>query len=153
LAITLAGADVDNTAGELTYAITIPPAFGSLAPSGSDTSGPDLIYAPAENYHGADSFTFVVSDPGQLSSEEKTFALLITPVNDAPTVVNLALETGRDTPLPLTLNGLDVDGDALVFAVDSPTHGSLALTGAHGGPDYLYTPASGFADADDSFTF
>jgi hypothetical protein len=55
LAVTLSGSDVDS--GALTFVVGIGPSHGAL--SGTP---PDLLYTPAANYSGADSFTFRAND-------------------------------------------------------------------------------------------
>lgn len=75
-AITLAGFDLEND--PLSFLIVTPPARGALG-----GTPPAVTYTPELNYHGADSFTFKVSD-GQAESAPATVGLVILPVNDAP---------------------------------------------------------------------
>src|SRR5262249_19784611 len=92
--ITLTGSDVEGDA--LTYRVT-PPAHGTL--SGIP---PHLMYVPALNYLGPDSFAFIAND-GQADSAPGVVGIQIAPVNDAPiagaelfspTRVNFAGNTG-----------------------------------------------------------
>jgi glucose/arabinose dehydrogenase len=55
-AITLTGSDPE--AGALTFTVLTPPGHGVLS-----GTAPNLTYAPATSYLGADSFTFQVTDP------------------------------------------------------------------------------------------
>ena len=55
VAITLTGLDVDGDL--LSYSVQAGPAHGSLTGTGAN-----LTYTPDADYHGPDSFTFVVSD-------------------------------------------------------------------------------------------
>lgn len=73
--ITLAATDVDGD--PLTFTVSAP-AHGTLT-----GTAPNLVYHPAINYFGPDSFTFSVSD-GQTNSNTATVSLTIRPVNDAP---------------------------------------------------------------------
>ena len=81
--VTLAGTDAENS--PLTFTILTGPTNGSL--SGQP---PNLIYTPAKDYFGSDSFTYKASD-GQLDSAAATVSLTINPVNDPP-----SFEVGAD---------------------------------------------------------
>ncbi len=83
--ITLTGNDVETATANLIYTVTVAPTHGSLS-----GTGPNLIYTPAMNYSGPDSFKFTVTDTGDgsaaaLTSSEGT---VIITVNDtiAPTI-------------------------------------------------------------------
>lgn len=137
LPVTLTGSDVENDA--LTFAVVTPPAHGTL----SDTP-PALIYTPATNYHGADSFTFSAND-GQADSTSATIFVTVNPINDAPTATPATVNTLEDTPVTVTLSGSDEEGDALSFKVTaSPTHGSLSGIA----PNLSYTPATNYFGPD-----
>jgi len=73
--ITLGGFDVEGDA--LTFATGLP-THGTL-----NGTPPNLIYRPATNYFGPDSFTFSVSD-GKTNSNLATVNLTVRPVNDVP---------------------------------------------------------------------
>jgi len=139
LPLTLIAADVDGD--PLTWSVGSP-THGTLS-----GTAPDLIYTPAPDYNGADSFTFFVND-GVADSNVATVTLTVTAVNDAPTATGQALTTAEDVPLPLTLIAADVEGDPLTWSVGSPMHGTLSGTA----PNLTYTPAPDYNGAD-SFTF
>ena len=140
-AITLTGSDPDG--GPITFGIVTAPGHGTLS-----GTAPALTYTPAANYHGPDSFSFVVSD-GLLTSAEAAVSITVNPVNDAPVATGQSVTTPQDTPVAVTLAGSDVDGSVLSYTVtNGPAHG--ALSGA--APTMTYTPASGYSGAD-SFTF
>jgi hypothetical protein len=141
LDILLAGSDLDGD--PLTFTVVLSPAHGILG-----GSAPNLTYTPTANYHGADSFTFVVND-GLESSAPVVVDINVTPVNDAPAADLQSVSTAEDTPLDIVLTGSDPDGDLLTFTVVlSPTHGALSGVG----PNLTYTPAPGYAGPD-SFSF
>ncbi|WP_180803985.1 tandem-95 repeat protein, partial [Vibrio parahaemolyticus] len=85
------------------------PANGTVSvnPDGSVT------YTPNDNYHGADSFTYIVTSGG--GSESTTVNVDVTPVNDAPVATNDTAITDEDTPVTTDVlpNDTDVDGDKL----------------------------------------
>ncbi|MCZ6379310.1 tandem-95 repeat protein, partial [Vibrio parahaemolyticus] len=68
------------------------PANGTVSvnPDGSVT------YTPNDNYHGADSFTYIVTSGGV--SESTTVSVDVTPVNDAPVAKDDTAITDEDTP-------------------------------------------------------
>ncbi|HYI00410.1 Ig-like domain-containing protein, partial [Hyalangium sp.] len=141
LSLTLAGSDPDGDG--LTFSLTSAPAHGTL--SGTP---PQLSYTPAPDFHGADSFTFTVSD-GHETSAPSTVSLSVSPVNDPPVATAVSRVTAEDTAVSVTLAGTDVDGDGLSFlVVTQPAHGILSGTP----PQLTYTPASHF-NGSDSFTF
>jgi VCBS repeat-containing protein len=134
-AITLTATDAEAAA--LTYTIVTAPAHGSLS-----GTAPALIYTPAPNYSGPDSFTFTATD-GSLDSNLATVAITVTAVNDAPIAASDNYATSEDTPLTLAAPGVlandsDVDADALTAViVTGPTYGLLALD-PNG--SFTYTP-------------
>jgi len=62
-AITLSATDPDTPANQLTYAITTPPAHGTLT-----GTAPNVTYTSASDFTGTDTFQFKATDPGGLSS-------------------------------------------------------------------------------------
>src|SRR5438876_748387 len=93
-----------------------------------------LVYMPALNFNGTDSFTYKAGD-GQAQSGVATVTITVTPVNDAPVAANDdAYTTPEDTQLTVSAPGVlandsDVDGDTLsAILVGGPTHGKLRRT-------------------------
>lgn len=144
VAITLSGSDVEGD--ELTFHIITEPEHGILS-----GEAPDLLYTPAADYHGEDSFTFVAND-GELDSEVATITLIVEPVNDAPVAVDDEVTTEEDTPVEINVlaNDSDVDGDALtIVALGTPGYGTTVV----GGPSsVVYTPTLDF-NGTDVFTY
>ncbi|WP_342382052.1 Ig-like domain-containing protein [Myxococcus stipitatus] len=139
LALTLDARDIDGDA--LTFEVEAAPAHGTL--SGAP---PELTYTPEQDFHGEDSFTFTVSDGTESSSA--TVSLTVRPVNDAPVAVaqERVLEPVATT---LTLEGSDVEGDSLTFAIHAPPeHGTLEGTP----PEVIFLPEEGFRGTT-SFSF
>ena len=109
---------------------------------------PSLTYTPNPNANGADSFVFVVND-GTVDSPQATVAIAIHPVNDAPVALAQAVTVEEDTSKVITLDGTDVEGAALTYAViGQPSKGILSGVP----PNLTYTPKSN-ANGNDSFTF
>jgi hypothetical protein len=139
--IVLTGTDVDGDA--LTFAVVGGPSHGTLS-----GTAPNLVYTPAANYFGGDSFTFKVND-GQVDSAAATVTLTVAPVNDAPVATPASVTLAEDTSANIVLSGTDVEGDTLTFTVaTNPAHGILSGTA----PNLIYTPAANYFGGD-SFTF
>ncbi|MBT0027783.1 tandem-95 repeat protein, partial [Vibrio alginolyticus] len=85
------------------------PANGTVSvnPDGSVT------YTPTDNFHGTDSFTYIVTSGGV--SESTTVNVDVTPVNDAPVAKDDTAVTDEDTPVTIDVlpNDTDIDGDKL----------------------------------------
>src|SRR5438034_565558 len=77
-----------------------------------------IVYMPALNFNGIDSFTYKASD-GQAQSGVATVTITVTPVNDAPVAANDDnYTTPEDTQLTVIAPGVlandsDVDADTL----------------------------------------
>ncbi len=139
--VTLEATDPDGDA--LTYSLLTAPAHGALT-----GTAPALTYTPAPNYYGADSFAFAVSD-GQITTDPVTLSLDVQAVNDAPQVAPVTVTVTEDSPMLVTLDATDPDGDALTYTVlTAPAHGTLSGTA----PALTYTPAPNY-HGPDGFTF
>ncbi len=69
--------------------------------------------------------------------------------NEAPAATDQGVTTNEDTPLAVSLGGVDPDGDPLTHAITTaPAHGTLTGTGA----SRTYTPDANF-DGSDSFSY
>jgi hypothetical protein len=136
--------DSDPDGDSLSVASVTQPSAGSA----TITAGNFVIYAPAANFNGSDSFTYTASD-GRGGRSTAAVSVTVNPVNDAPVANNQSVTTGLNTPVAITLQASDVDGDPLTYSVvTSPSNGSLSGTA----PDLSYTPNLGFSGSD-SFTF
>jgi hypothetical protein len=105
--ITLAGTDTETAAANLTFAITTPPAHGSLS-----GAAPNVTYIPTAGYSGPDSSQFTVTDRGKpdgcgapsptcaaaLTSTPATVGITVSPVNTPPTANARASPPPRITP-------------------------------------------------------
>ncbi|MDW1890083.1 tandem-95 repeat protein [Vibrio sp. Vb1574] len=123
------------------------PANGTVSvnPDGSVT------YTPNDNYHGTDSFTYIVTSGGV--SESTTVNVDVTPVNDAPVATNDNAVTDEDTPVTIDVlpNDTDVDGDTLSIqsASVSSNQGTVEIVDGK----LVFTPAENFnGDAEITYT-
>jgi RHS repeat-associated protein len=160
LLLVLAATDPERNS--LAYALSELPSFGTLTlPDGAEIpalgqplpastdGGVALRYVPGPDYHGADAFSFTVSDDGSpaRTSAPAAVTLTIHPVNDAPVAAPVSVTTPEDTPLTFTLLGADIDSAALSYSAQiAPESGTLAIDGDQA----TYTPP---ADAHGVFTF
>ena len=138
--ISLLGNDVDNE--ELVYSIT----------TGTDIiaslSGSDVIFSAPANFNGSESFTATVSD-GELSASQ-SFTVTVTPVNDAPVATaDISAVTDEDQSIVISLSASDIDGDNLIFSLDSDASNGLVIID---GSIVTYTPDADY-NGEDSFVF
>src|SRR6184192_716080 len=140
--------DVDGDA--LSAVLVSGPSHGTLTLNGDGS----LVYVPALNFNGIDSFTYKASD-GQAQSGVATVTITVTPLNNAPVAVNDSFTTAEDTQLTVSAPGVlandsDVDADTLsAVLVSNPTHGTLTL---NSDGSLVYMPALNF-NGIDSFTY
>ena len=119
--ITLSGSDADGAVSALTYQITAQPNNGVATINGNI-----VTYTPNANYNGSDSFAFSVTDGDNATSEPAIVNIAISPVNDAPSIVNKLVLVAIDTPRIFTLATTDIDGDAVTIeSVSTPSIGTL----------------------------
>ncbi len=148
-AVDLAAADVDNTAAELTYTVTVGPANGRLeltsnpgvavtSFSQADIDGGLLRYVHDGSETQADAFTVTVSD-GLAGAGPVTVNVAVSPANDAPVLggdLGLAVNEGGFVSIAAAdLAATDVDNIAaeLTYTVTAgPATGRLELTGNPG---------------------
>ncbi|MBE4290911.1 tandem-95 repeat protein, partial [Vibrio parahaemolyticus] len=123
------------------------PANGTVSvnPDGSVT------YTPNDNYHGADSFTYIVTSGGV--SESTTVNVDVTPVNDAPVAKDDTAITDEDTPVTIDVlpNDTDIDGDKLsIQSASAPeAQGKVEIVDGK----LVFTPAENFnGDAEITYT-
>lgn len=141
VAISLSAADADGD--QLAYSMISGPTMGSLS-----GTAPNLVYTPAVNANGNDSFTFRVND-GKADSNIATVSIAVVAVNDVPAAASQTASTPEDQALGILLSASDMDGDAMTYRIVSgPSKG--ALSGA--APNLIYTPSAD-ANGTDSFTF
>ena len=109
--------------------------FSNAAGGWSVVASGAVTYTPLLNHNTpAASITYTVNDNNGVTSNEATFTVTITAVNDAPVAVNDNTATLEDTPVTLnvTTNDTDVDGTINAATVDlDPGTGGIQTTFAN----------------------
>jgi len=145
ITLTVLTNDIEVDGETLTITQVTNPGFGTVIQQGST-----LVYTPAANYSGIDSFTYTAEDTSG-NQATATITVNISSQNDAPQASNDDWTTTSDKNLAMDLlnNDTDVDGDVLVIAsYTMPTHGSLIPQGTM----LMYQPQLGFVGTD-TFTY
>jgi uncharacterized delta-60 repeat protein len=164
-AIDVTANDTPGPANETGQALSVStagqPAHGQAAIITSGADAGNVLYTPAADYNGPDSFTYTACDDGTTNGladpqcDTATVTITVTPVNDPPAARDDSYSTAEDTPLTVAAPGVlgndtDADGDPLTAALATgPAHGTLSLD-ADGA--FTYTPAAEF-NGPDSFTY
>ena len=134
---------IDLESSELTYSIAVQPLSGTAA-----VVEGQLVYTPAENFNGSDSFTYVAND-GEIDSEASTVTVTVNAVNDAPVCADVTISTNQNSQGKTAPDCSDVEGDSLTY--------SVALQAEHGFASIsleqlAYMPDTDYSGAD-SFTY
>ncbi|WP_163846115.1 Ig-like domain-containing protein, partial [Pseudooceanicola aestuarii] len=139
--ITGSATATDADGDTLSYQVETPPTHGAvqMQPDGSFT------YTPEADFHGQDSFTYIVTDPTG-ATDTGTITVTVAPTNDAPVLGADSVTATEDTALAGSIAGSDIDGDALSYQLASgAAHGQVVLLGDG---SYVYTPDADFAGTD-----
>jgi hypothetical protein len=129
----------DPAGANLTYAITSPPRQGVIT-----GTPPNLSYRPAQDFFGADSFDYTVSN-GSRTSGPARVSITVVAVNDAPSAQALVLSIPRNGTAPVILKGSDPEATAISYTVSTmPSQGTLTGTA----PNLTYRPALNFVGSD-----
>jgi|GEM_PF-1380478 len=146
-ALSLIANDSDAEGDSLTTSVVANPTNGSLAIN----SNGNFTYTPYSNFNGTDTFTYKTSD-GKDFSNVATVTINVTAINDAPVANAQTITPTEDTIYTGNLNGSDVEGSALNYAlVAQGTKGVVTITNAATGA-FSYVPNAN-SNGSDSFTF
>jgi large repetitive protein len=131
--------DTDEDGDTLSVTAVGTPAHGTAAIMANGT----VVYTPAANYNGADSFTYTVAD-GEGGADTGAVTMTITAVNDAPVAAGDSYTLAEDTPFVAVTSVLANDGDGdqdslTAVLVQGPSRGTLTLN-ANG--SFTYTPVA-----------
>ena len=137
----LGGSEPNNL--ELTYSLSTQPQHGSISISlGAAT------YTPNANYNGQDVFAYLASSTAG-NSNIGTIVVTITPVDDEPISKDIMVSTDEDTPVDITLEVDEFDGDNVNFnIIENPHSGTVSINGNIA----TYTPDGNWFGSD-YFTF
>lgn len=155
--------DVDNTATQLVFSVTTPPANGHLELASAagvaitsftedDIDNNQLVYVHDGSQTTSDGFSFTVSDGAGGSIGTTAFAITVNAVNDAPVnTVPGAQATAHDTPIEFSsaqgnaLSVSDADAGSSVIKVTlTATNGKVTLATTAG---LTFSIGSGANDA------
>jgi hypothetical protein len=126
----------DSDSVTLTYQIKEYPKKGIIS---LDEQTGRFTFMPDLNQHGADVFTYIVSD-GELTSNIGTVYIQISAINDAPIAKDSSLTLLEDTKKQDYMTATDVDQDTLSYIIlTSPEKGTVELLNATQGV-YRYVP-------------
>ena len=142
--------DVDNTQGTLTAVLVSGPAHAENFMLNADGS---FSYTPAQDFNGADTFTYKAND-GSLDSNVATVTIAIKPANNAPVATNDFYNTDNETTLTVDAPGIlanDNDIDTPISSltatlVTGPSHAASFNLNPDG--SFSYRPAQGFNGVD-----
>jgi YD repeat-containing protein len=140
--------DSDPESQSLSLGSITAPSNGSAVKSGNS-----VIYTPAANFSGSDSFTYNVSD-GALTSSA-TVSITINAVNDTPVANNDSITTNEDTAKTFNprINDTDVETPSSSLTISAKTNGSKGTVAiVSSGAQLRYTPNAN-ANGSDSFTY
>jgi hypothetical protein len=135
----------DANDDQVTFTVVSSPSWGTL-------SGklPALLYTPAPNFNGTDSFTFQAND-GKATSNTATVSITVQAVNDPPVASGESYIVQAGQTLVVSAPGVlgndaDVDGTPLMAQLlVAATRGPMTLS-ANG--SLTYTPSAGYSGSD-----
>ncbi|WP_231101494.1 tandem-95 repeat protein [Pseudoalteromonas luteoviolacea] len=125
------------------------PSFGTLNVNDDGS----FSYTHDNSETQGDSFTFRIKDTSGSLSDTYTVSIDITPVSEAPIVVNDSAQTNEDTEVTINLlaNDSDPEGDMVASStviIDAPSFGSVSVSNGVA----IYSPNQDI-NGDDTFTY
>ena len=144
--------DADGSLDATSVSVITAPSSGITTVQSNGT----IVYTPANNFAGDDSFTYQVSDDLGLASNNATVTLTISAMNDAPLANddNANVIPGAATSIDILNNDSDIDGLLDVLSIEITNAASQGSLIDHQDGTVTYTPN---ADIDvlagDSFTY
>ncbi|MEB4591630.1 Ig-like domain-containing protein [Candidatus Thiothrix sp. Deng01] len=115
-------------------------------------SGNNLVYTPAADFSGTDTFTYTVTDPAGHTATG-TVTVIVNPAGNPNAPVansdSAATTSGSPVAVDVLANDTDPNGDTLsISAFGQGSHGTVTQDGNN----LVYTPADGFV-GEDTFTY
>jgi len=133
--------DSDPDGDDLVVQAVTQPLHGAVIASGTS-----IIYTPAPNYFGGDSFTYTISD-GNGGISTAVVSIEVLPVNDPPVAQGDSQTTREDSPVMILVlsNDSDPEDDPLrVESIGRPSNGSVVNNGS----ELVYEPDPGYSGTD-----
>ena len=153
ITICIAATDIDGDNLDITTSFN-GPADGLI--SGLNDGDTCFVYTPDPDYFGGDTVTVEVCD-GLGGCDTIVVVITITPINDAPIIVDTAgnpadtitFTTPLGVPITICLDGIDIEVDSLevTSTLNGPTNGMITGT-ANGDTCFVYTPNPGYVGGD-----
>ena len=104
----------DPQSDPINYLITSQPEHGHI-----ELTDALISYTPIPDYFGVDSFEYQASD-GQVTSNIAIVTINISPINDSPIIISEPLLSSvENVSYSYLVQGIDVDGDALTYQLDT----------------------------------
>ncbi|HEV8577449.1 MAG TPA: Ig-like domain-containing protein, partial [Thermoanaerobaculia bacterium] len=110
-----------------------------------------IRYTPNADFHGADQFSYQVTDSTGLSSTAQV-TVTINPVADPPEAAGDAATTNEDTAVAISILANDRDGDGDTLSISSVTQPSFGSVSINAGGTVTYAPAANY-NGSDTFTY
>ncbi|MGK7903588.1 MAG: Ig-like domain-containing protein, partial [Hormoscilla sp.] len=110
-------------------------------------SGEGVIYTPATDFTGTDSFIYSITDDRPGGIDTATVTVRVNADNQRPIASDDTTETTKNIPVTIDVLGgdTDPDGDTLsISGVSSPSFGIASISGDR----VIYTPNSGVTGTD-----
>jgi len=145
ISISVLDNDSDPDGDALTVQAFEQPSNGSVA-----RDGDALLYTPAPDFNGEDSFDYTISD-GNGETATTTVTVSVDAVNDPPNAQDDSASTDEGTPITIAVlsNDTDPEGDTLAIqSIGQAANGSIQNSGT----DLTYTPEADF-NGIDSFEY
>lgn len=120
VAFTLPASDPDSEA--LAFQIVTLPQHGTLG-----GTLPNLVYTPAAEFSGTDTFTWRAND-GLHDSATVTVTITVNPVNDPPVIVSTPSSSAAEgTAYVYALQATDAEGEAIAWSLESGAPGAVIV--------------------------
>ncbi|WP_018415791.1 tandem-95 repeat protein [Teredinibacter turnerae] len=162
----LAATDQTTAAADILISLSGSPVNGNLRRNGvalsagssfyqTEITQGNIQYSHDGSESTSDSFSFTLTDALDNTGSPQTFAITVTPQNDAPDTTADAATTNEDTPVTVDVLANDVDLDdtinaASVLIVAAASNGQASVNTANG--NITYTPNADFNGVD-SFSY
>ncbi|WP_019602070.1 tandem-95 repeat protein [Teredinibacter turnerae] len=162
----LSATDQTTAAADILISLSSSPTNGNLRRNGvalsagssfyqTEITQGNIQYSHDGGESTGDSFSFTLTDALDNTSSPQTFAITVTPQNDAPDTTADTATTNEDTPVTVDVLANDVDPDdtinaASVLIVAAASNGQASVNTANG--DITYTPNADFNGVD-SFSY